>query len=200
MIDPAKAALLLLDCENRIVHPDGTVARAMGLDREIARLGTLKTLESLLTAARQVGLCVMHVHIDRALGQGRRLSRTGEFYKGLTAATPQEDPWQSAFYKTLAPVEGEPVIGKFPISAFANSSLAEELAARDIEQLILTGVATHMVVEATARPAADMGFDVFVVEDAVAAPSAEIQTETLARLAFFVDVITSQTVLDMLGA
>ncbi|MFC6704261.1 cysteine hydrolase family protein [Flexivirga alba] len=52
-------------------------------------------------------------------------------------------------------------------SAFAGTDLADQLRARGITQVVVTGIATGAGVESTARSAYDEGFDVVVVSDAV---------------------------------
>jgi nicotinamidase-related amidase len=68
---------------------------------------------------------------------------------------------------------GDLEIVKRSIGAFATSDLHEQLRRRGIETLVLTGIATNLGVESTARAAADLGYDLVFVEDAMAALTAE---------------------------
>lgn len=52
-------------------------------------------------------------------------------------------------------------------SAFAGTDLHESLSARGVTQVVLTGVATSIGVESTARDAYALGYSVAVVADAV---------------------------------
>lgn len=70
------------------------------------------------------------------------------------------------FKPEAEPLPGEPVIAKNVHSAFIGTDLERRLRGAGHTALILCGVLTHNSVEATARMAADLGFDVYVVSDA----------------------------------
>lgn len=75
----------------------------------------------------------------------------------------------SEFLPGLEPRDGELVIRKSHNSAFAGSPLEAELKQRDIRNVILGGFSTNHCVDATARAAFDLGFNVFVLADATGA-------------------------------
>lgn len=60
---------------------------------------------------------------------------------------------------------GELVVTKKRISAFAGSDLLEILRARDVDHLVLAGIATGGVVLSTVRQAADLDFRLTVLSD-----------------------------------
>src|SRR5437868_10022076 len=62
---------------------------------------------------------------------------------------------------------GEIVIVKQTNSAFIGTDLEAQLRAARQTVLVLTGVITNNSVEATVRMAGNLGFDTFLVEDAV---------------------------------
>jgi nicotinamidase-related amidase len=64
--------------------------------------------------------------------------------------------------------EGEPLVQKHYPNAFRETNLLELLNEWEIERVIITGMMTHMCVDATARAAADLGFKVMIAEDACA--------------------------------
>lgn len=80
------------------------------------------------------------------------------------------------------------MIGKCVVSAFARSKLEEILKQHGITDLILTGVATNMVVESTARAAVDKGYSVITVENGVTSFSEEVHQAALATLRSLGDV------------
>jgi len=71
-------------------------------------------------------------------------------------------------HDSVAHFEGEPIVYKHEPNSFLNTNLLELLRGWQIERVIITGMMTHMCVDATARAAADLGFKVIVVEDACA--------------------------------
>jgi nicotinamidase-related amidase len=68
----------------------------------------------------------------------------------------------------LAPTESELVIDKNASSAFNGTGIDQLLRNLNLKTLVVTGMATDMCVETTARDAADRGYNVIVVEDATA--------------------------------
>ncbi|WP_168164795.1 isochorismatase family cysteine hydrolase [Variovorax sp. PAMC 28711] len=91
----------------------------------------------------------------------------------------------------------DPVIEKTRFSAFApgSSVLADVLAARQIDNLLITGVATNVCCESTARDAMMRDYRVAIVSDATAAVTPEDHVNGLSTLAScFADVVTSTEV------
>jgi nicotinamidase-related amidase len=64
--------------------------------------------------------------------------------------------------------EGEPLVQKHYPNSFRETNLLELLKEWEIERVIITGMMTHMCVDATARAATDLGFQVIIAEDACA--------------------------------
>jgi len=66
------------------------------------------------------------------------------------------------------PDENEPIIEKDVNSAFIGTSLEKQLKAKGINTLIIVGLTTDHCVSTTTRMAGNLGFNTFLVEDAVA--------------------------------
>ena len=84
------------------------------------------------------------------------LKQSGRFQVGAPAA--EIDP-------AVAPRAGEVVIAKHRIGALTGTDLQTVLRAGEITTLVLTGYATSGVVLSTARMAADLDYELVVVED-----------------------------------
>ncbi len=69
-------------------------------------------------------------------------------------------------HASVEPQPDEPVVTKLRVSAFAGSDLEVILRSRQIETLILTGIATSGVVLSTLREAADKDYGLIVLSDA----------------------------------
>ena len=74
----------------------------------------------------------------------------------------------SDIHDAVAHFEGEPIIYKHKPNAFLNTDLLDLLKSWEIERLVISGMMTHMCVDATTRAASDLGFQVLVAEDACA--------------------------------
>lgn len=66
--------------------------------------------------------------------------------------------------------------------AFHRTGLADALAARNITQVIITGVATSIGVESTARSAHEHGLNVVLATDAMTDPHADAHHHSLTRI------------------
>ena len=113
-------------------------------------------------------------------------------------------------HDSVAHFEGEPLVQKHHPNAFRETGLLELLKGWGTERVIITGMMTHMCVDATARAAADLGFQVLVAADACATraltydgatiPAEHVHKAFLAALKSYGLVMTSEEILARLGA
>jgi nicotinamidase-related amidase len=113
----------------------------------------------------------------------------------------------AAIHDSVKPLEPEKVIVKHYPNSFRETELLDYLKGKDITELAICGMMTHMCVDATVRAAKDFGFDVVLIGDACATKdqeingevvkAAEVQKSFLAALNYFyADVKTTQQYLD----
>jgi nicotinamidase-related amidase len=88
------------------------------------------------------------------------LSKTATFFL--------PDSEGAKIHSSIAPLTGETVIVKHFPNSFRETTLLNQLKALNIDNVIITGMMTHMCVDATSRAAGDFGFKVTVVADACA--------------------------------
>ena len=74
----------------------------------------------------------------------------------------------SDIHDLVAHFEGEPIVYKHEPNSFLNTELLDLLKGWEIERVVVCGMMTHMCVDATARAASDLGFELIVAEDACA--------------------------------
>lgn len=100
----------------------------------------------------------------------------------------------------LKPQAGELVLNKTTIGAFASTGIDAALKARNIGEVIVTGVSTNNCVGMTAMEAADRQYGVVLADDATGTCSQTMQdatTRTFRRL--WGRVMTTDEILDELG-
>jgi nicotinamidase-related amidase len=68
----------------------------------------------------------------------------------------------------IAPMDNEPIVVKHYPNSFRGTDLLEMLREVAVERLVITGMQTHMCIDATTRAAFDYGFDCLVAADACA--------------------------------
>lgn len=113
-------------------------------------------------------------------------------------------------HDAVAHFEGEPIVQKHYPNSFRETNLLELLKGWGTERVVIGGMMTHMCVDATARAAADFGFQVIVAEDACATrdlkygetliPAEHVHKAFLAALKSYGQVMTSEQILTYLGA
>lgn len=113
-------------------------------------------------------------------------------------------------HDSVAHFEGEPIVYKHEPNAFLNTNLLELLKSWETERVVITGMMTHMCVDATARAASDLGFQVMIAEDACATrdlkygnttiPADLVHKAFLAALKSYGKVMKSEEILALLAA
>jgi len=116
----------------------------------------------------------------------------------------------SDIHDSVAHFEGEPIVYKHEPNSFLNTNLLEILREWKTERLVITGMMTHMCVDATARAAVDLGFQVIVAEDACASrdlehggttiPADLVHKSFLAALTWYGKVMKSDEIIALLAA
>ncbi|MFJ8094840.1 cysteine hydrolase family protein [Streptomyces griseofuscus] len=122
-----------------------------------------------LRTARAAGVPVIHVALQLRPGHVDAHPRNKTFGAlPLHLFTP-DDPG-AAIHPDVAPADGEIVVYKNRVSAFAGNNLHQILAAQGIDHLVLAGIATGGIVLSTALQAADLDYRITVLTDACADP------------------------------
>ena len=94
----------------------------------------------------------------------------------------------------------DPVVRKTTYDAFLGTGLEELLRKRGLEQVLVTGVLTHLCCETTARAAFCRGFEVYLAADATASSEERLHFGSLLGLADGVAVILcTREILDRCG-
>ena len=194
-----RRAVLALDLQNDIAHPDGKFA-ASGMPAQVAERGLLDRAAKVLGAARNAGLAVGHVRVAFRPDYADLHSRSPRFDAVRKHGALQIGTWGTEFCDSVAPEGEEVVFTKQSVNPFLTTGLLNWLTRRSVEELVIFGVATNQVVEATARHADDTGFRVTVLEDCCASGSTEMHGFAAERiLPIFARVIDSGSFLEELG-
>ncbi|HJV18528.1 MAG TPA: cysteine hydrolase family protein [Sediminibacterium sp.] len=80
----------------------------------------------------------------------------------------------SDIHENVLPVENEKIIIKHYPNSFRETALLDYLKQKNITDLVIAGMMTHMCVDATTRAAKDHGFNCVVIGDACATKDLEI--------------------------
>ncbi|MBI2998739.1 MAG: cysteine hydrolase [Deltaproteobacteria bacterium] len=187
-LDSAKTAVLSMDIQKAPVRRS-----SMFRERNVGQAA-----KSVLEAARKAGILVIHVVIDY---QPAFFSPKNKFLQKIRIpilSAPDADVAELLeIVDDVKPVGDEPVIRKPRMNPFYGTALESMLRSRDIDTVVLMGVATEFVVEAAARHAADADYRVIVLEDCCAAFSDEAHRVSLHIMDHLATLATSA---DFLGS
>jgi nicotinamidase-related amidase len=162
-LDPRRTALLVMDFQRTIVERIAPDPAAL-LDRT-ARL---------LAAARAAGVRVIFVGVGFREGYPEVSARNQSFATIRTTGAFLSSAAGSEIHPAVAPAQGEVVVTKHRVSAFAGTDLDMILRANDVDTLVLAGIATSGVVLSTTRHAADADYRLVIVRDCCADADEEV--------------------------
>lgn len=161
MLDP-KTALVVIDLQKGIVafptaHPTSEVVRQASM---------------LADAFRDRGLPVVLVNVAGAPpGRTEQPPRVGTFPPGWADLVPE-----------LKQQPTDHTVTKRTAGAFVSTDLEAWLKGEGVTQVVIVGVSTSMGVEATARHARDLGFNVTLAVDAMTDTNLDAHTNSIAHV------------------
>jgi ureidoacrylate peracid hydrolase len=198
-VDPATSALMVIDMQNDFCHPEGAFAKR-GFDTSLAR-GIVPTLKRLMNEARKVGVPVIMVRVvrndDTAWPALKRLAR---FNWGEDFIPVFEEGWGAELYEGFEPLPGDIQLDKNRYGSFTGTNLDLILRNKGIANIILSGGATNVCVESTAREGFMLDYNVVLVDDACATITRELHEGTLANMrGWFGRVVNAEDVIAAWG-
>jgi ureidoacrylate peracid hydrolase len=176
-VDPKHAALLIVDMQNDFCHSEGAGAKNGSNVGPVQAI--VPTLQGLIDDARSVDMPVIFiraVHNDWTDSEVRLERR-----RGRAVPNCREGTWGIEWYG-VAPVTGEAIVTKHRFSAFINTDLDLILRAQGIKTIIMTGTATNVCIESTARDGFMMDYYVVLAKDCCASSDLELHEGTLKNI------------------
>jgi len=207
---PAACALLIIDMQRDFLEPGG-FGEMLGNDVSQLRR-TIAPNQALLAQWRAAGLTVLHTregHRPDLSDLTPAKKMRGQTATGIGDPGPmgrilvRGEPGH-AIIPELTPRPTEIVIDKPGKGAFWDTDLHGILQARQIRQLVVTGVTTEVCVHTTVREANDRGYDCLVPSDCVGSYFPEFHAAGLAMIkaqgGIFGWVTHSQSILTALAS
>ena len=148
---PHHAALIIIDVEKGFDDQKWGTRNNPGAEERIA---------TLLAVWRRTGRPVFHIqHLSNSESSPLNPRNPGCEIKEI-----------------VRPLEDEPVFQKRVNSAFIGTDLENTLCRRGIQTLVIVGLTTPHCISTTARMVANLGFEVYMASDAIAAFDIAVQT------------------------
>jgi ureidoacrylate peracid hydrolase len=198
-VDPNNSALLVVDVQNDFAAEGGMMDRE-GNDLSMSQ-GIVPRLEQLIDEAREADVPVIFIRnvyntdanwylSDVWLEQAARV-RQGSYVIHSVCAP---DSWAGDFYK-VRPTEKDVIVTKHRFSAFQDTDLDLILRSQGVRTLIMTGIATNVCVESTARDGFFRDYYIAFTSDCTATFSKEDHEGTLKNIRrFFGEVVSADEV------
>jgi len=187
---PEHTALLIIDMQRDYCCQGGVFDRRgfdIGPARDLAH-----RLNLFLDKARARLPHIVHLRMVKVPGLP---SPAGAEHNLRLAIDRKYDPAFGAFYE-VEPKGSEMVIDKYKYSGFVSTYLDQFLKGNSIKTLVITGLATNVCVESTARDAFMRDYHVVVPEDLTEGSSPEAKGSSLSNIAmFFGEVVRSEDLL-----
>jgi biuret amidohydrolase len=188
----------IFNLQNEIIHPDGHIG-ARGNAAVVRERGVLVHTAALLRAARERRVPVIYV------GSGY-----DERYDGLNRTVPifaeneplgrlQVGSWSARFHDDIAPADGDVVLYRGGIGAFAATPIEKHLPPPGDARVYIAGVSTRLVVEAAVFEFTDRGYAVSVVEDCCAAASPQAHEDAIRTLRLFAAIESADEVVSRIS-
>ena len=198
-LDPAKTALIVVDMQNAFMLPG--VAHALCPMAE----NIVPNINRLARVVRETGGTVFWIKTTFKDDALKNWSTYFEMVKpeqgakrvaALTATSKGHELWA-----TLDVHPDDVIVEKNRFSAFiqGSSKLAEELRARGIDTILITGTVTNVCCESTARDAMMLNFRTIMVTDGNAAVTDEDHNASLASFYLtFGDIMSTDKLIGLL--
>lgn len=195
-VDWNRAGLLVIDYQNYSSNPEyGVIPVIVEQQPDVAEYyvgriqETIPNTRRLIDAFRVLQREVIFTRHGCLLTDGRDLVlRRQRRDSDARQQSDQPTLWpkgslEHEIVSEITPLDHELVIDKNASSPFNGTGIDQLVRNMGLETLVLTGMATDMCVETTARDAADRGYNVIVVKDAVATFFPEHHRSALSALA-----------------
>lgn len=175
-----RSAVLGLHWQVNVIEPEGFFGGMLA--EPVARSGVVGRAARFHQVAREAGAELVFTRFTVPPGEGG-LVRNTAFMRAVGDAQDafRPDAPGSALIAEMSDLDGRAVDNQ-RLSGLAGNDLVPWLHERGIDTLLITGVATNLTVEQTARHGTDLGFTVHVVRDCVAAADQAVHTASLANL------------------
>jgi len=181
-----KTALILIDMQKFVLGEhlvkaavkaglDEQAVREVVKDYDVRVRAAVKNAQRLLNLCRRKGFDIVHVRMQ---GPTDNPKHTAKVNRKIGLIIPPQFK-EGAFIDEVKPLSGELVIPKTNGGALSGTNLDFILRNMDIDSLILVGFLTDQCILATSLHAADLGYDVLIVEDACTTRSKQLHDAVL---------------------
>jgi nicotinamidase-related amidase len=199
-LDRQDAALLVVECQNDLIHASRAEVRGVSgaLARAVADRGVIPRFRSLIETARTAAVPVLYATIENRPGLAKPGCPIYRWSAGKEILRP--GTWGAEVHADLAPAPGDFVLRRnLSVDPSYGSALWPTLRALGRRTLVVGGVSTNFAVEGTVRAAVNRLFRVVLVEDCCASAGDDLHRFAVEKiLPLLADVVSAEEVLSAL--
>ena len=182
LVDPKTAALVVVDMQNDFCHSEGALAQ--NRQSPVLIQAMAPRLRTLIASARQAGIAIVHVRTHHSPWTNSS-AWTRRKLGAVSRCFPNS--WGADWYEGFDPILGdewspethEYVVTKHRYSGFWDTDMDLILRSHGIQSLIMTGEATNVCVETTARDGYMRDYSIVFVADGTATYNQAVHDATL---------------------
>lgn len=192
-LNSSNTALLVVDVQNDFCHHQGVFSKYKSVNLDDVEQA-MSNLSTLIEKCREFDLPIIFIRTIHSTWTDspswlKRMDGAGEKMQICRA-----DSWGSNFFN-VAPKEDDCIVTKHRYSAFIGTNLDLILKSQGITHILITGVATNVCVESTARDGYHRDYHVILIEDCCGAYDKDEHAATLNNIAKFFGTVTSSETL-----
>lgn len=175
LLDPARSAVLVMECQEAIV---GGAGRLSALAEAVREHGTIDRIATLLASARARRVPIFYLTVSRRADSGGATANCLLLALGRKGTPLLPGSPQQAVAAALAPQEGDYVVNRFHgVTPFHGTELDQLLRNLGITTVIATGVSVNIGVTGMTIEAVNAGYQVVIPRDAVTGtPESHVQS------------------------
>ena len=188
-IDPAHAALLIIDVQNYCTRVEALKSDYFRRSLHHTVLPNIRLLQS---ACRRARIEVVFSVIENMTRDGRDRSLD---YK-ISGIDVPRGSCEARVHDDIAPGDDEMVFRKTSSSVFISTNIDYVLRNLEVRSLVIAGIMTDQCVESAVRDGCDLGYLVTLVADACTTASAERHEQSLIGVQGYCRQRATQQLLD----
>ncbi len=176
------AAVLALHWQVNVIKPEGFFGGMLA--EPVARSGVIGRAAEFHAAAREAGAQLVFTRFT-VPEKGSSLVRNTAFMRSVGDAQESfrpDAPGAQLIPEMAGQAQDAHVSDNQKLSGLAGNDVVRWLLDRSLSTVFITGVATNLTVEQTARHGTDLGLTVYVVSDCVTAADQTVHAASLANL------------------
>ncbi len=168
-LDPARAALCIVEMQNDIVHESNIGKRGFRgvLAEQVRRRDVIPKLQAVMAAARAAAVPILYINYCAKPG----FPRPNTLLHRRSAREPAlvEGTWGVGIHEALAARPEDFVLERtVGVDGSYGTQLYPVLRMLGRTTMLMTGVSTNLAVESIVRASVNRGFDMVVIEDCCA--------------------------------